>query len=87
MSVDGNICPDPVQRLSPLTAADSGDVVAAEAPGNLPLDADFLLGQDLDFSDPDHDGRILGLERFSGLQLTFSQRVSASGRLVWWLPR
>lgn len=45
---------------------DSEDGVAAEAPGNLPLDTDFLLGQDLVFGDADHD-RILGLEKFSGL--------------------
>ncbi|XP_072218691.1 zinc finger protein 513a isoform X1 [Leuresthes tenuis] len=41
---------------------DSEDGVAIEAPGNLPLDADFLLGQDLEFGD--HD-KILSLEKFS----------------------
>nr|XP_020472967.1 zinc finger protein 513 [Monopterus albus]XP_020472968.1 zinc finger protein 513 [Monopterus albus]XP_020472969.1 zinc finger protein 513 [Monopterus albus]XP_020472970.1 zinc finger protein 513 [Monopterus albus] len=44
---------------------DSEDGVATEAPGNLPLDTDFLLGQELEFGDPDHDDKILGLERFS----------------------
>ncbi|KAF1376565.1 hypothetical protein PFLUV_G00212800 [Perca fluviatilis] len=44
---------------------DSEDGVAIEAPGNLTLDTDFLLGQDLDFGDPDHDNKILGLEKFS----------------------
>uniref|UniRef100_G3P9I0 Uncharacterized protein n=2 Tax=Gasterosteus aculeatus TaxID=69293 RepID=G3P9I0_GASAC len=44
---------------------DSEDAVAIEAPGNLSLDTDFLLGQDLEFGDPDHDHRILGLEKFS----------------------
>ncbi|XP_026197812.1 zinc finger protein 513a [Anabas testudineus] len=43
---------------------DSEDGVAIEAPGNLSLDTDFLLGQDLEFDDPDHD-KILGLEKFS----------------------
>lgn len=50
-----------------MTAVDSEDAVAIEAPGNLSLDTDFLLGQDLEFGDPDHDHRILGLEKFSGL--------------------
>ncbi|KAF7669181.1 hypothetical protein LDENG_00240870 [Lucifuga dentata] len=44
---------------------DSEDGVAIEAPGNLTLDTDFLLGQDLEFDDPDHDSRILSLEKFS----------------------
>uniref|UniRef100_UPI003AAA3FEA zinc finger protein 513a isoform X1 n=2 Tax=Centroberyx gerrardi TaxID=166262 RepID=UPI003AAA3FEA len=44
---------------------DSEDGVAIEAPGNLTLDTDFLLGQDLEFGDPDHDNKILGLEKFS----------------------
>nr|XP_015802636.2 zinc finger protein 513a isoform X2 [Nothobranchius furzeri] len=43
---------------------DSEDGVAAEAPGSLPLDTDFLLGQDLVFGDSDHD-KILSLEKFS----------------------
>lgn len=49
-----------------VTIVDSEDGVAIEAPGNLPLDTDFLLGQDLEFGDPDQD-KILGLEKFSGL--------------------
>ncbi|XP_068614566.1 zinc finger protein 513-like [Brachionichthys hirsutus] len=44
---------------------DSEDGVTIEAPGNLTLDTDFLLGQDLEFGDPDHDGKLLGLEKFS----------------------
>ncbi|XP_029351804.1 zinc finger protein 513a isoform X1 [Echeneis naucrates] len=44
---------------------DSEDGVAIEAPGNLSLDTDFLLGQDLEFDDPDHDNKLLGLEKFS----------------------
>ncbi|KAM4529094.1 zinc finger protein 513a isoform 1-T1 [Fundulus diaphanus] len=43
---------------------DSEDGVAVEAPGTLPLDTDFLLGQDLVFGVADHD-QILGLEKFS----------------------
>lgn len=52
--------------LLSVTAVDSEDDVAIEAPGNLTLDTDFLLGQDLEFGDPDHDSKILGLEKFSG---------------------
>lgn len=57
--------------LVSLIAVDSEDDVAIEAPGNLTLDTDFLLGQDLEFGDPDHDSKILGLEKFSGLKSTF----------------
>lgn len=46
---------------------DSEDGLVIEAPGNLTLDTDFLLGQELEFGDPDHDGKILGLEKFSGV--------------------
>lgn len=53
--------------LLSVTAVDSEDGVAIEAPGNLNLDADFLLGQDIEFGDPDHDNKILGLDKFSGL--------------------
>ncbi|XP_076004868.1 zinc finger protein 513a isoform X2 [Genypterus blacodes] len=48
-----------------MTVVDSEDGVALEAPGNLNLDTDFLLGQDLEFGDPDHDSKILSLEKFS----------------------
>uniref|UniRef100_A0A3P8RRM0 Zinc finger protein 513 n=1 Tax=Amphiprion percula TaxID=161767 RepID=A0A3P8RRM0_AMPPE len=51
---------------------DSEDGVTVEAPGNLPLDTDFLLGQDLEFSDPDHDNKILGLAKFSAAEIGFS---------------
>lgn len=54
-----------------MAAVDSEDGVAIEAPGNLTLDTDFLLGQDLEFGDPDHDQRILGLEKFSGLSFFY----------------
>lgn len=56
-----------VDFLLSVTAVDSEDGVAIEAPGNLTLDTDFFLGQDLEFGDADHDGKILGLEKFSGL--------------------
>lgn len=52
--------------LFSVIAVDSEDGVAIEVPENLTLDTDFLLGQDLEFDDPDHDGKILGLEKFSG---------------------
>uniref|UniRef100_A0A3B5L7D8 Zinc finger protein 513 n=1 Tax=Xiphophorus couchianus TaxID=32473 RepID=A0A3B5L7D8_9TELE len=50
---------------------DGEDGVAADAPGNLPLDTDFLLEQDLVFGDADHD-RILGLEKFAAAEIGFS---------------
>lgn len=43
---------------------DSEDGVAIEAPGTLSLDTEFLLGHDLEF---DHDGKILNLDKFSGV--------------------
>ncbi|KAI4802023.1 hypothetical protein KUCAC02_019884 [Chaenocephalus aceratus] len=52
---------------------DSEDGVAIEAPGNLNLDADFLLGQDIEFGDPDHDNKILGLDKFSEQSPAYSQ--------------
>lgn len=53
------------------TAVDSEDGVAIETPGNLTLDTDFLLEQDIHFDDPDHDSKILNLEKFRGLLNTF----------------
>lgn len=50
-----------------MIVVDSEDGVATETSGNLNLDTDFLLGQDLEFGDPDHDNKLLGLEKFSGL--------------------
>lgn len=47
-----------------LTTVDSEDGVAIEAPGTLNLDTEFLLGHDLEF---DHDGKILNLDKFSGV--------------------
>ena len=48
-------------------AVDSEDgVVTIVAPGILTLEADFLLGHDLEFCDADHD-KILGLDdKYSG---------------------
>ncbi|XP_034018446.1 zinc finger protein 513-like [Thalassophryne amazonica] len=43
---------------------DSEDGLAFEAPGNLTLDTDFFLGQELEFGDPDND-KLLVLEKFS----------------------
>lgn len=46
---------------------DSEDGLTTDTPGNLTLDTDFLLEQDLEFDDPDPDeNKILGLEKFSG---------------------
>lgn len=56
--------------LSP-NAVDSEDGVAIETPGNLTLDTDFLLEQGIHFDDPDHDSKILNLEKFRGLLNTF----------------
>uniref|UniRef100_A0A3B3DNW4 Zinc finger protein 513 n=1 Tax=Oryzias melastigma TaxID=30732 RepID=A0A3B3DNW4_ORYME len=50
---------------------DSEDGVAIEAPGNLHLDTDLFLGHDLEFDAPDHD-KILGLEKFSAAEISFS---------------
>lgn len=47
-----------------LMTVDSEDGVAIEAPGPLSLDTEFLLGHDLEF---DHDGKILNLDKFSGV--------------------
>ncbi|XP_074541857.1 zinc finger protein 513a [Halichoeres trimaculatus] len=44
---------------------DSEDGVVLEAPENLALDTDFFLGHDLEFDDPDHENKILGLEKFT----------------------
>lgn len=57
------------------TAVDSEDGVAIETPGNLTLDTDFLLEQDIHFDDPDHDSKILNLEKFRGLLNTFSPLI------------
>lgn len=60
------------------TAVDSEDGVAIGAPGNLTLDTDFLLEQDIHFDDPDHDSKILSLEKFRGLLNTFFFSLSLS---------
>lgn len=57
------------------TAVDSEDGVAIETPGNLTLDTDFLLEQDIHFDDPDHDSKILNLEKFRGLLNIFSPQI------------
>lgn len=44
---------------------DSEDGVSINPSTNLTFESDFLLGQDLDFSDADNS-KILGLEKFSG---------------------
>lgn len=43
---------------------DSEDALAFAVPGSLSLDADILLGPELEFDDSDHD-KILGLEKFA----------------------
>lgn len=45
---------------------DSEDGVGTVRPTNLTFESDFLLGQELEFSDPDNDNKIIGLEKFSG---------------------
>ncbi|KAM6953912.1 LOW QUALITY PROTEIN: zinc finger protein 513a [Aplochiton taeniatus] len=44
---------------------DSDDGVNPDAPGNLNLETDFLLRNNLEFGDPDSDNKILGLDKFS----------------------
>lgn len=55
---------------------DSEDGVAIEAPGTLNLDAEFLLGHDLEF---DHDGKILNLDKFSGASWPLISLVELQG--------
>ncbi|KAM9354162.1 LOW QUALITY PROTEIN: zinc finger protein 513a [Pholidichthys leucotaenia] len=57
---------------------DSEDDVAIETPGNLHLDTDFLLGQDLEFGDPDHV-KILSLEKFSEIAAEIGYSVYPLG--------
>ncbi|XP_051500583.1 zinc finger protein 513a [Myxocyprinus asiaticus] len=44
---------------------DSEDGLGTGRPASLTFESDFLLGQELEFSDPDNDNRIIGLEKFS----------------------
>ncbi|KAG9282837.1 zinc finger protein 513-like [Astyanax mexicanus] len=44
---------------------DSKDGVGINTQASLSFEGDFLLGQDLDFSDPDNDNKIIGLDKFS----------------------
>ncbi|KAI7799420.1 zinc finger protein 513a [Triplophysa rosa] len=44
---------------------DSEDGLGTERPASLTFESDFLLGQELEFSDPDNDSKIIGLEKFS----------------------
>lgn len=48
------------------TAVDSEDGVAIETPGSINLETDFLLGNDLEFGDPDDENKIPDLDKYSG---------------------
>lgn len=50
----------------PLLSVDSEDGLGTVRPASLTFESDFLLGQELEFSDPDNDSKIIGLEKFSG---------------------
>ncbi len=49
----------------PLLSVDSEDGLGTIRPASLTFESDFLLGQELEFSDPDNDSKIIGLEKFS----------------------
>jgi len=55
----------------PLLSVDSDDGLGTVRPASLTFESDFLLGQELEFSDPDNDNKIIGLEKFSGELLEF----------------
>lgn len=57
---------------APLLSVDSEDGLGTVRPASLTFESDFLLGQELEFSDPDNDNKIIGLEKFSGELLEFS---------------
>ncbi|XP_046877180.1 zinc finger protein 513a isoform X1 [Hypomesus transpacificus] len=44
---------------------DSEDGVAIETPGSINLETDFLLGNDLEFGDPDDENKIPDLDKYS----------------------
>ncbi|XP_016387234.1 zinc finger protein 513-like isoform X1 [Sinocyclocheilus rhinocerous] len=44
---------------------DSEDGLGTVRPASLTFESDFLMGQELEFSDPDNDNKIIGLEKFS----------------------
>lgn len=58
---------------------DSEDGLVSERPASLTFESDFLLGQEIEFSDPDNDGKIIGLEKFSGeLEI-----LSPANHIMW----
>ncbi len=68
---------------------DSEDGLGTVRPASLTFESDFLLGQEeeLEFSDPDNDSKIIGLEKFSSelhefLSLTLVGNIKGF-RLSW----
>ncbi|KAL2082273.1 hypothetical protein ACEWY4_022091 [Coilia grayii] len=44
---------------------DSDDGIGLETAASLTFESDLILGQDLDFTDPDNDGKGIGLDKFA----------------------
>lgn len=63
----------------PLLSVDSEDGLGTVRPASLTFESDFLLGQELEFSDPDNDSKIIGLEKFSGELLYEFPRLTLVG--------
>lgn len=45
---------------------DSEDDIGLETAASLTFESDLILGQDLDFTDPENDGKSIGLDRYTG---------------------
>ncbi len=70
---------------------DSEDGLGTVRQASLTFESDFLLGQELEFSDPDNDSKIIGLEKFSSelhefLSLTLVGNIEGF-RLSWEILR
>lgn len=44
---------------------DSEDGIGLETAASLTFESDLILGQDLDFTDPDNDGKSIGLDKYT----------------------
>lgn len=45
---------------------DSEHDIGLETAASLTFESDLILGQDLDFTDPENDGKSIGLDRYTG---------------------
>lgn len=55
---------------------DSDDALGLETAASLTFESDLILGQDLVFTDPDNDGKSIGLEKFAGEFIKQMQNLS-----------